>query len=202
MDDVTQALARLHTQVVDAEKGFEEAVKLAERPEIGALFRDLRDLHAAHGRALARTLGDRGASVDADGSFMATVHKAVLNVRAALTGLGETELPAVLDGEERLLDDYDEALEATSVDPGPVIFSASRLSRGAAGGRRRHARGAAPTDLVRRGIRGRGDRQQHRGRRAVASGAGVLPPRRSAVPVSSPHGSQGGEGRRTHHRAG
>jgi uncharacterized protein (TIGR02284 family) len=117
MDDVIAALARLHTEVIDARNGYAEAIRLAKDPEMTAIFRDLHDLHARHAEALAAALGARGARADDDGSFMSLVHKAVLNVRAAVSGLDENVLPAIIDGEERLLDSYDEALKAAEADP-------------------------------------------------------------------------------------
>jgi uncharacterized protein (TIGR02284 family) len=116
MNADVEALARLHSRIVDARKGYAEAIRLAGRPEMTATFTDLHDLHARHADALAALLRARGAEPDADGSFMALVHKAVLNVRAATTGLDAGALPGVIDGEERLLEAYDETRRALGGD--------------------------------------------------------------------------------------
>jgi uncharacterized protein (TIGR02284 family) len=114
MDTQTEALARLHTRVIDARNGYAEALDLADRTEMIALFRDLHDMHSGHAGALAMAIIDRGGIPGTDGSFMSIVHKAVLNMRAAITGLEANVLPAIRDGEERMLDAYAEALRAVA----------------------------------------------------------------------------------------
>jgi uncharacterized protein (TIGR02284 family) len=114
MDTQTEALAHLHTHVIDARNGYAEALDLADRTEMIALFRDLHDMHSGHAGALAMAIIDRGGIPGTDGSFMSIVHKAVLNMRAAITGLETNVLPAIRDGEERMLNAYGEALEAVA----------------------------------------------------------------------------------------
>jgi uncharacterized protein (TIGR02284 family) len=114
MDTHAEALARLHTQVIDARNGYAEAVDLADSAEMIAIFRDLHDMHSSHAGPLAMAIIDRGGFPGTDGSFMSIVHKAVLNMRAAITGLESNVLPAIRDGEERILKAYDEALEAVA----------------------------------------------------------------------------------------
>jgi uncharacterized protein (TIGR02284 family) len=111
MDSHTEALARLHTQVIDARNGYAEALDLADSAEMIAIFRDLHDMHSGHAGALAMAIIDRGGIPGTDGSFMSIVHKAVLNMRAAITGLEANVLPAIRDGEERMLSAYGEALD-------------------------------------------------------------------------------------------
>jgi Domain of unknown function (DUF2383) len=41
---------------------------------------------------------------------MGTVHKTVISVRSATTGLDENSLSSFASGEERIIDKYDEAL--------------------------------------------------------------------------------------------
>lgn len=110
MTKETDALAALHQQLIDARKGYEEGVRLADDPETVEIFRDLHDLHRLHAEDIGADLAGRGEAPDADGSYMALVHKAVLNVRSAMTGLEASALPGVIDGEKRILDAYDETL--------------------------------------------------------------------------------------------
>ncbi len=112
MDSHTEALARLHTQVIDARNGYAEALDLADTTEMIAIFRDLHDMHSSHAGTLAMVIIDRGGIPGTNGSFMSFVHKAVLNMRAAITGLAVNVLPAIRDGEERMLSAYEEALDA------------------------------------------------------------------------------------------
>ncbi len=114
MTDGIDRIASLHAQLVDASKGYQEAHELAEKPEMVSLFAGLRGLHDKHATALAGALDRRGVEPDSDGTFFQYVHKAVLNIRSALTGLGENVLPAIADGEQRILESYDEALTANT----------------------------------------------------------------------------------------
>lgn len=109
-DDNQEALCTLHTRVVDAARGHEEAVGLAQDPVLSALFLDLREQHRRHAGELAVHMIARGIEPDTDGSFLQYVHKAILNVRSAIGGLDENALPGIRDGEERIIDLYDDAI--------------------------------------------------------------------------------------------
>lgn len=116
-NEARDAIAHLHVLLVDAVEGYEEGVDLAEDAEVRALFSDLRDRHRAHAEALAAIVRDAGGAVDQDGSALQYVHKAILRVRSAVTGLGKNVLPSIQDGEERLLTAYDETIAAAGAAP-------------------------------------------------------------------------------------
>jgi uncharacterized protein (TIGR02284 family) len=112
MEDImsNDALADLHTALVDARKGYEEAIEKSDNPGLTALFREMHTLHgAAHGD-IHGLLVAKGAHPDDDGSFMGTVHKAVISVRSAITGLDDNSLASFASGEESTLAKYDEAI--------------------------------------------------------------------------------------------
>jgi uncharacterized protein (TIGR02284 family) len=112
----TAALKSLHTALIDAEEGYDTAVRDAEGPEMRALFEELRALHReAHADVHAILVG-RGEEPDETGSFMSMVHKTVVSVRAALTGLDKPSLTSFASGEERILKDYDAAIEECGED--------------------------------------------------------------------------------------
>jgi uncharacterized protein (TIGR02284 family) len=67
----------------------------------------LRNAAAAE---IAGPLTSLGEKPDADGSFMSTVHRTVIDVRSYVTGLDESVLPSLISGEERILGYYDDAL--------------------------------------------------------------------------------------------
>ncbi len=49
---------------------------------------------------------------------MSTVHRAVISIRSVITGLDESVLPGLIDGEERIVGYYDEAIaESPDVSP-------------------------------------------------------------------------------------
>lgn len=116
MNDDREALSTLHTRLVDAAKGHDEAAGLAEDAVLAALFRDLREQHRRHAGALAARMIAHGIEPDTDGSFLQYVHKAILNVRSAIGGLDENALSGIRDGEERILDLYDDAIREVSAD--------------------------------------------------------------------------------------
>jgi uncharacterized protein (TIGR02284 family) len=100
----------LHTTVVDACNGYEEALKDAEGKGLSPLFREMISLHKGHAEALAADLTRHGVQVDDNGSFLSTIHRAVINIRSLFGGLDESILPGLVDGEERVVSYYDEAL--------------------------------------------------------------------------------------------
>jgi uncharacterized protein (TIGR02284 family) len=110
MADHIDHMKSLHTTVVDARKGYEEALKDAEGKGLTPLFRDMIALHQSHADALAADLARHGEKVDDQGSFLSTIHRTVISIRSLFGGLDESILPGLIDGEERVLGYYDEAL--------------------------------------------------------------------------------------------
>jgi uncharacterized protein (TIGR02284 family) len=111
-DDLSDndALKSLHTALIDARKGYDEAVKQAERDHMKNLFGRMADFHETAHQDLHSSLSAMGEQPDENGSFMATIHKSAIKVRATLTGLEENALSSFIDGEERNLKAYDEAI--------------------------------------------------------------------------------------------
>lgn len=111
MADHIDHMKSLHTTVVDARKGYEEALKDADGKGLSSLFRDMIALHQTHADALAADLVHHGEQVDDQGSFMSTIHRTVISIRSLFGGLDESILPGLIDGEERVVGYYDEALK-------------------------------------------------------------------------------------------
>lgn len=114
MTERIDALTSLHTTLIDSRKGYEAAVENADGKGLGPLFRDMITLRGAHADEIAGILTSEGHKPSEDGSFMATVHWAVINVRALVTGLDESILPGLIDGEKRIVGYYDEAIAAAA----------------------------------------------------------------------------------------
>lgn len=68
------SLAALHTALIDALKGYEEAIQDAEQPELRTVFRRLRLVHEKAHAELHHLLLARGMKPDERGSFMSTVN--------------------------------------------------------------------------------------------------------------------------------
>jgi len=104
------ALKSLHTSLIDSRNGYEEAVEDSEGKGLAPLFRKMFELHDRHAAELAEHLSALGEEADQDGSFMSTVHRTVISIRSIVTGLDQTILPGLIDGEERNVHAYDEAI--------------------------------------------------------------------------------------------
>lgn len=113
------SLVELHTASIDACKGYEEAIRDAEKPALKALFQRAKSIHEKAHAELHGILTVRAAAPDDEGSFMSTVHKAVISVRSAVVGIDERSLSSFASGEERIVEAYDKAIEANRED-GPV----------------------------------------------------------------------------------
>lgn len=106
------ALKSLHTALIDAGKGYVVAEKDAESPELKRIFQKMSALHEQAHAQVHAILAAKGEKADDAGSFMSTVNKAVVAVRAAVTGLDRRSLSSFASGEERIVADYDKAIEA------------------------------------------------------------------------------------------
>jgi uncharacterized protein (TIGR02284 family) len=105
----------LHTMLIDSRNGYQTALEKTDDAGMTAFLAGMVGLRNRHSEELAAKLAREGEEVSDDGSFMTLVHETVMNVRSLFSGLDESALPGILDGEERVLKTYDEALaEATS----------------------------------------------------------------------------------------
>lgn len=120
MTDRADKLTALHTALIDSRNGYETALEHADGKGLRPLFQDMISLHNLHASEIASALIAEGHKPDNDGSFMSTVHWAVINVRALVTGLDESILPGLIDGEKRIVGYYDDAITA-SAGWGPVL---------------------------------------------------------------------------------
>lgn len=115
MPTPVETISSLHTTLVDAVKGYEEAAELAKRDDLGALSTDLKRVHMHHAHELAGRLLEHGERPDADGSYMTLVHKFALRARFIITADEKSLLPALRDGEKRILATYDDTLREVEI---------------------------------------------------------------------------------------
>ena len=114
MDDLVRKLKILHTSVIDARSGYEEGLKDAHGKGLTPLFSELITIHEQDASAIALQLKRLGAPVDDSGSFMGTFDRVVMKVTSLFTELDEKVIPSLIDGEQRVLVHYDEAIKASS----------------------------------------------------------------------------------------
>lgn len=116
MSDIVKSLASLHIAAIDARNGYREAMREAEGKGLAPLFSELATLHEKHAATLARHLVELDQKPDNDGSFMTLVHKTIFDLRALFGGLDESVIPGLIDGEQRNVKKYDQALEEPGYD--------------------------------------------------------------------------------------
>ena len=105
-------LKTLHTALIDARNGYDEAIKDATEAGLRAVFEKVRGLHLKAHEAVHALLRSQGEKPDDSGSFMSTVHETVIGVRSALVGLDRGSLSAFANGEEHTIRKYDDAMAA------------------------------------------------------------------------------------------
>ncbi len=117
-NEIHNGLMSLHTRAIDARRGYEEAVTQAEGKGLTPLFRQMIATHSENAGELEALLKARGEQPDAEGSFMGSVHTAIMDIRGLFGGLGESVLPGLIDGEQRNVARYDEVLRLPGVPAG------------------------------------------------------------------------------------
>lgn len=117
METALDALKNLHASLVDTRHGYEEACKDGPEPDLLPTLERMTVMHAAAASQIAAMLAALGAPADDQGSFMSTVNRAVIGLRALITGLGENILPALASGEEVNIAKYDAVLASAELGP-------------------------------------------------------------------------------------
>jgi uncharacterized protein (TIGR02284 family) len=107
-------LINLHTALVDARQGYIEAEADADKADMKSQFGRMASLHDKAQEAIRDALVDMSEKPNDDGSFMGTVHRTVISIRAAVTGLDAKSLASFASGEERIIKAYDDAIAEQS----------------------------------------------------------------------------------------
>jgi uncharacterized protein (TIGR02284 family) len=111
-DQGIDTLIALHRRSVDACEGYATMVEKAElsfRP----VAERFRALHAGHADRLARLIAASGSEADTDGTFMGTVNKAVVSLRAIFDRIDADVMANIRSGEDHVLQAFDNALAAS-----------------------------------------------------------------------------------------
>ncbi len=114
MSAYADAMTSLHTTLIDSRNGYEEALKDASEDGMVTLFQEMVALRTAAAVELEPLVRAAGGELKQEGSFMSTVHRAVISFQSILTGLDESILPGLIDGEKRVLASYDDAMKTAS----------------------------------------------------------------------------------------
>ena len=103
--------AKVHTRVLDVIRGYEELAERAE-PDLRPLAERMLALHRAHHEALHVMLEERGHPPSDRGSVMSLVQENVMRVRSWFDDMDRELIPRIREGEEQLIELYDEAIAA------------------------------------------------------------------------------------------
>jgi len=109
-DRKRDALQALMTRLVDAREGLDAMLDRADWNVEGILRKIREDHHEAIGE-VSTLLVAEGAEPDTEGSMMSTVNKAVVSIRAIFDDIDDDALERVVDGEQNVLDAFDDAEE-------------------------------------------------------------------------------------------
>lgn len=113
--DATGAVSNLVDDLADALNGYDT---IREKADSG-LEKDaerLYELHQRHASALMEWLAEHGGQPDRPGSMMGAVHTAVASARNWFGKLDESAKSGIVDGENRLIDSYNEAQKNAAPD--------------------------------------------------------------------------------------
>ncbi len=105
-------LVDLHTLCVDTLQGFQKMSEKAET-EFRPVVERFCALHARHAARLDVMVREMGGVPDADGSFMGTVNRAVISLRAVFDTIDTDVMNNVRAGETKVLAAFDDALQAS-----------------------------------------------------------------------------------------
>ena len=114
---MSNALTKLHTTMLDTRDGYAAAERDAEGESLKTLFRRIIEMRERHHAEIHKALAERGDEPDDGTSIMATVHKAAVTLRSAVTGIDRSALAPFIKGEESVLEEYDAAIAES---PGAV----------------------------------------------------------------------------------
>jgi uncharacterized protein (TIGR02284 family) len=110
MSEYRDALASLHTTLVDSRNGYDEAIQDAGKTGLVSHFEEMVALRRQAIAELEPLIISTNLSPDREGSIMSTVHRTIISVQSMITDLDESALPGFIDGEKRILAIYDDVI--------------------------------------------------------------------------------------------
>ncbi|MGY6632837.1 MAG: DUF2383 domain-containing protein [Alkalilacustris sp.] len=105
-------LQDLHTRLVDTKSGFDKVLEKAQ-PDFAGIAAEFQALHALHAERVRMLLRDLGAEAASDGSLVGTVNRAVVEVRSWFDDIDHNVMDGIVDGEKRLLGEFQAVIAAS-----------------------------------------------------------------------------------------
>lgn len=106
------ALIDLHTRSTDSARGFQKMVEKAE-PGFRPVAERFLALHERHVARLDNMIREMGSLPDEGGSFMGTINRTVVAVRAAVDAIDKDVTAQIASGEKHVLSAFDRAIKAS-----------------------------------------------------------------------------------------
>jgi uncharacterized protein (TIGR02284 family) len=113
--DEAKALKKLHARLVDTHNGYKTGIERAERPTVVAFFERFADLRETHIAELDAYLRGKGLKPHADGSWMTYIHTGIMRFRSAVGTLDRDIKDDVIEGEQKIVDLYEETIEDVDI---------------------------------------------------------------------------------------
>ncbi|RVT82290.1 PA2169 family four-helix-bundle protein [Rhodobacteraceae bacterium CCMM004] len=101
---------KLHSYLVDSRDGYEAAAERLDNPAQKTILERLKGERAEFAAAIRTAFSRKDVDLEADGSILASMHRAYLGVKDAVTGGDEQLFAEILRGELKLREVYDEVL--------------------------------------------------------------------------------------------
>ena len=120
------SIMELHAMLVDACKGYDEAIEAAEKPRLKALFEKAKPVHEKAHAEVHAILRARAANPNYEASFLTPVHKVAISTRATGTGPVESFLSSFVSREGGIVEAYNKAIHANHDDGLSATFCSDK----------------------------------------------------------------------------
>lgn len=110
--DSLEALIKLQTLSVDTRLGFQKMVEKSD-PGFRPIAERFSALHGRHVMRLHNMVREMGGLPDQNGSFMGTVNRAVITLRAVFDRIDADVMDQVRSGEDAVFSAFDRAIAAS-----------------------------------------------------------------------------------------
>lgn len=124
--DESARLADLHTRLIDTLAGYDKVIEKAE-PEFVGVAEEFRRLHQGQVERIAAMLAALGQDTEHKGSLFGMVNRAAVEVRSWFDDIGHNVMDALVQGEQHVLEGFDEAIAAS---PSPERIAVLEQMRG------------------------------------------------------------------------
>lgn len=117
-EEVAKKLNNLLEKNYDAEKGYQDAAERIENPTMKDFLQEQAQKRYDFGHEIKTEIKNYGEEPDKGGSAKGTVHRAWMDLKAAVTSSSEEQvMEEVQRGEQSAINEYNEVISETSLPP-------------------------------------------------------------------------------------